>query len=395
MTQKIISTASGSESMPKTQSTYRIAIVHPSAGVNWSGGTENFAIELTRCLSPYFDVELLAGAPCSPYYYPAGGIPRTQARLLLSRYPLLKSLLAKVATHPDMVIEHLTSFLPCALRLLRHPADLIFPCNDYGGLAMAALVRLLRGTPILFKAHTGLVGGGKSLARAIKFRPNHLVVFSQAMAEFAKQVRSQQPVTIIPNGVDTELFNPAGDRIEHGLPSPVILCVASLNRDDHKRVELAINAAARLPHASLLICGDGPDRAYFQALGDQLLGAERFAIRTFAFEDMPKVYRSADVFTLPSLDEPFGNVYLQAMASGLPVVATDDAMRRYIVADAGILCDVRDAQSYAAAIAQVLQSEGWRAQTIKNAMRFSWDTIAPVYRDLIMQTIAQSQHQAA
>ena len=62
------------------QYNYRIAIVHPSAGVNWSGGTENFAIEIAHRLSPYFEIELLAGAPCSPYFHPAGGIPRTQAR---------------------------------------------------------------------------------------------------------------------------------------------------------------------------------------------------------------------------------------------------------------------------------------------------------------------------
>jgi hypothetical protein len=47
----------------------------------------------------------------------------------------------------------------------------------------------------------------------------------------------------------------------------------------------------QLPQASLLLCGDGPDRAYYQALGDELFGSDRFAIRTFSHERMPEVYR--------------------------------------------------------------------------------------------------------
>ncbi len=53
-------------------------------------------------------------------------------------------------------------------------------------------------------------------------------------------------------------------------------------------------------------------------------------------------------------DEPFGQAYIQAMACGLPTVATDDEMRRNIVGDAGILCDVTQIDTYASAIATAL-----------------------------------------
>ena len=372
------------------QYNYRIAIVHPSAGVNWSGGTENFAIELANRLSPYFEIELLAGAPCSPHFHPAGGIPRTQARKIIS-HPAVNRLLKNFATHPDIVIEHLTSFLPCAIRLLTKPADLILPLNDYGGLGMASLVRKILGTPIMFKAHTGLTGGGKSLVRSMKFNPDSLVVFSQTMAEFVHGVNPNQPTTVISNGVDIDWFTPEGDRINPGLNKPLVLCVASLNRRDHKRVELAIRAVARLQQASLLLCGDGPDRAYFQALGEELLGSNRFGIKTFPFNQMPEVYRCADIFTLPSIDEPFGQAYIQAMACGLPVVATDDEIRRDIVGNAGILCDVTQIDVYADALTQVLNSN-LQAAARENARRFSWDAIAKSYRDLIVQTIQQSKN---
>ena len=171
---------------------------------------------------------------------------------------------------------------------------------------------------------------------------------------------------------------------------PIVLCVASLKRDSHKRVELAMESMARLPQGSLLVCGDGSDRAYFQTLGEQLLGSERFAIRTFPYEQMPEVYRSVDAFTLPSIDEPFGLAYVEAMASGLPVVATDDEMRRYIIADGGILCDVTNVDIYAAALAEVLKGD-WESRARQNAMHFGWDVIALRYRDLILQMITQSR----
>jgi glycosyltransferase involved in cell wall biosynthesis len=368
---------------------YRVVLVHPSAGVNWSGGTEIFAIELARRLNAYFEVELLSGAASDPLFYAVGGISRVDAYHMV-RHPLIAPLLQRFTTHPAILIEHLTSFFPCAIRLLRQPANLIFPCNDYGGLAMAAFVRAIIGTPILFTEHGSFLGGGRTLSRNLRFRPDRLVVFHETVAAFVQSLRPSQPVSIIPNGVDLDRFTPEGSCIDFALTRPIVLCVASLARHDHKRVELAIQAMRQLPQASLLLCGNGPDRAYYQALGDELFGSKRFAIRSFSHERMPEVYRSADAFTLPSLNEPFALSYMEAMASGLPVVTTDDEIRRYIVADAGIVCDVTNPDTYAAALTEVLSGEwGWRAR--HNAMRFSWDVIALHYRDLILQTITQSR----
>ncbi|MGH8000708.1 MAG: glycosyltransferase, partial [Brasilonema sp.] len=345
MTQQTISSTNHTQFSKRGEGPYRVVLIHPSTGVNWSGGAEIVAIELTRRLSSYFEVELLSGAPCGSFSHPIPCIPRSHAYHAV-RHPLVAPILGKLST-PEIVVEHLTSFFPCLLHLLRHPADLIFPHNDYGGLAMAACVRALTGTPILFTEHNSLYADGKCLQRNLRFRPDHLVVLNEATASFAHHLKPTQPISVISNGVNLERFTPEGTAINLDLPKPIALCVTSLSRKNHKRVELAIQAVARLPHVSLFICGDGPDREYFQALGDELLGSQRFAIRTFPHDQMPEVYRTADVFTLPSINEPFGLVYLEAMASGLPVVATDDEMRRYLVGDSGILCDVTKPDIYA------------------------------------------------
>lgn len=370
---------------------YRVVLVHPSAGLNWSGGTETFAMELARRLSPYFDVELLSEAEASgdPLFYRVGGISRIHAYPVV-RHPLLAPILQRFATHPAILIEHLSCFLPYAIHLLRRPADLIFPCNDYGGLAMAACVRALIGTPILFTEHGSFLGDGRTLVRNLRFRPDQLVVFSEAVEAFVRSRQPSQSVSIIPNGVDLNRFTPEGSHMDFGLPKPIVLCVASVARHSHKRVELAIQAMKQLPQGSLLVCGDGPDHDYYQSLGEKLIGAERFAIRTFSHEQMPAVYRSVDTFTLPSVNEPFALSYMEAMASGLPVVTTDDEIRRFIVADSGIVCDVTNPDIYATALAGVLNGE-WGPRARQNATRFSWDVIALRYRDLILQTIAKSK----
>ncbi|QLE56152.1 glycosyltransferase [Nostoc sp. TCL26-01] len=389
MAQQVIDSTNNNHLTAPKQKRYRVVLLHPSAGVNWSGGSEIFAIELARRLSGYFDVELLSGAPCGDFSQPSGGIPRTHAFEFV-RNPLISGFVHKFMSHPEIVIEHVSNFLPCTIRLLTKPVDLIFPCNDYGGMAVGAVVRFFKGTPILFTEHVGLMGGGKSLSRNLRFHPNQLVVFSEKIAAFARNLAPQQNIVIIPNGVDVDKFTPIGNQIDFGLPKPVVLCVASLKRNSHKRIELAMQAIAKLPHASLLLCGDGIDRDYFQAKGDELLGKQRFQIQSFPYERMPEVYRSADVFTLPSIDEPFGLAYVEAMASGLPVVATDDEMRREIVADAGMVCDVTNLEIYAQALEQVLNQD-LKMRSRQNALRFSWEAIALKYRDLILATIEKQR----
>jgi glycosyltransferase involved in cell wall biosynthesis len=368
---------------------YRIVLIHPAAGVNWSGGAETFSIELSRHLSPYFEVELLSGALCNSLSHPVPGLPRNSTYDLL-RHPLAKPLWSRFVKSPEIWLEHLASFFPCLLYLLQRPADLIFPCNELGGLAVASTIRSLLKTPVLYTEHGSLIEGGHHLSRNLKFQPDRLVVFSEAVSKFVHDLRPEQAVSIIHNGVDLQRFTPEGETVDLGLTGPIVLCVSSLARTGYKRTELILQAMSRLPNASLLICGNGPDRDYFQDLGNTLLGPERFAIRTFPFNQMSKVYRSANIFTLPSIDEPCALTYLEAMASGLPVVTTDDEMRRQTIGDAGIACDVTDAEIYATALKQALH-EIPRAKARRNASRFDWNMIAVRYREVIEETIALSQ----
>ncbi len=100
------------------------------------------------------------------------------------------------------------------------------------------------------------------------------------------------------------------------------------------------------------------------------------------YQDMPGLYRASDLFTLPSWDrEAFGIVYLEALASNIPVVAPQDSSRKEIVGDAGILVDTSNCVSYAQAISETL-SQNWGNKPRLQAQKFSWDEVAGKYEAL-------------
>jgi len=135
-------------------------------------------------------------------------------------------------------------------------------------------------------------------------------------------------IAVIPRGVDTDLFTPARRnaalRRHWGLDDGqlAVLCVGRLAPE--KNLEEAIWAFRALqavqPAARLIMVGDGPQRAALEAAHPDIVFAGMQQGTALA-----EHYASADLFLFPSRTETFGNVTLEAMASGLPVVAFDDA----------------------------------------------------------------------
>ncbi|HKV65471.1 MAG TPA: glycosyltransferase family 1 protein [Rhodanobacteraceae bacterium] len=152
-------------------------------------------------------------------------------------------------------------------------------------------------------------------------------------------------------GVDTDLFTPA--RRESALrkswgvhgDAPVMLCVGRLAAE--KSLGLALQAfralQARIPAARMVMVGDGPQRdALTDAYPDVIFAGTKRG------EELAAHYASADVFLFPSLTETFGNVVLEAMASGLAVVAFDRAAAQEHVANgiSGLVVPESDARAF-------------------------------------------------
>jgi glycosyltransferase involved in cell wall biosynthesis len=217
--------------------------------------------------------------------------------------------------------------------------------------------------------------------------PNIYIGLSDKTTKWAKHFNPLVKCFYIPNGVDLEKFTFKGSPLKVLLKKPIVLAVGAFT--EQKRMDLAIKAVAKLKDVSLLMVGSGGDlKGDLENLGNEFLGS-KFQILSVPFEKMPEVYRAADVFTLPSeSSEAFGNVLIEAMASGLPVVATNDPIREEIVGDAGILVDPTNIDEYALNLQKALDTN-WGNRPRDQAEKFSWEVVAKKYEELFKTLLNQ------
>ncbi|MBB5203870.1 glycosyltransferase involved in cell wall biosynthesis [Inhella inkyongensis] len=162
---------------------------------------------------------------------------------------------------------------------------------------------------------------------------------------------------VVARGVDTERFNPRWRsqalRQQWGAEpdTPVLLSVGRLAAE--KNLNLLIKAYEGLlqqnPQARLVLVGHGPERERLQQACPQAI----FSGQKTGME-LAEHYASADLFGFPSLTETFGNVVPEAMASGLPVVAFDEAAAALLLRDgAGLLLNPGDEEGFCQAVASL------------------------------------------
>jgi len=188
---------------------------------------------------------------------------------------------------------------------------------------------------------------------------------------------------VIPNGVDTVCFHPDGRVLfESGISGPRLLFLGRM--DPRNGLSTVLEAMpeilARYPKAVLLVAGDGPLLGYYQrqarALGDKV----RFVGRVL--EERPACYGGCDVYLCPSTRASFGITLLEAMACGVPIVASDITGFRELVAggEEALLVPARQPQAWARAIVGLLgnpaRRQAMREAGLRKAAEYSWTRIA-------------------
>ena len=254
--------------------------------------------------------------------------------------------------------------------------DVVIPLNGGWQSALVRLATWLYGGKMVILGQSGM--GWDDRNNLWSF-PNTFVALSSKGLKWAKKVMPVVNSIYIPNGVDTTKFKPSGKKFDHKLKHPVILCVSALTVT--KQVDLTIEAVAKLKNVSLLVVGDGELKEEIKTLGTRLLG-NRFKLVKLPYDRMPEVYRTADVFTITSESYySFEIVLVEAMASGLPVVANDDEIRTEIVGNGGLLVDPIDTNKYAKTLRKALRNN-WGNKPRKQAKKFDWDLITKQYEAL-------------
>lgn len=209
---------------------------------------------------------------------------------------------------------------------------------------------------------------------------------------------------LIPNGTDPDLFVPASDRALERCQTFERLSISP--SDDHKlvvmasalisskRVDDAIRSVALVADAHLVVAGDGPERTRLQELAHQLLPGRHTLLGSIPREAMPSLFRSADAFLHTSQDEPFGIVYLEAAATGLPIVTHDAETPRWILGDTALFAHSSQHEALANQLRTALLPQS--RDTLGRAARervmadWTWKAQAAKYRKFILSLLGEA-----
>jgi glycosyltransferase involved in cell wall biosynthesis len=163
----------------------------------------------------------------------------------------------------------------------------------------------------------------RPLTRWIWHRADRVVAVCESLGRLALRTDPALSYSVIPNGVDLTRFRPSS-RARSRHPNKV-RCLAVARLVERKGIGDLIRAIAALERGryELEIVGAGPDERELRWMAEQL-GLTREVIFTGSLDRsaIPGRYRDADIFTLAPREEAFGNVFAEALASGLPIVGT-------------------------------------------------------------------------
>lgn len=207
------------------------------------------------------------------------------------------------------------------------------------------------------------------VTRRIAGRLDARIAVSVAARQFAAHGLGLPPGRwrVIPNGVDAAAFATATALPELADPErPLLLFVGRL--EPRKGLDVLIRAFLRLrasrPRVRLCVVGDGPERARCQELIPPSIRPDALFVGSVAAAELPRYHASADVLVAPATGgESFGIVLLEAMASGLPVVASDIPGYRTVMTDGrqGRVVRAGDALALCEALGDLLANARLRA----------------------------------
>lgn len=260
------------------------------------------------------------------------------------------------------------------------------------------LTRLIlpRGIPSVYTEHSYVEGYHlkssvneffqKYFLRRLNKRTNKIIAVSSPVANFLvdNDLARADQVVVIPNAVDAAQFTKAAKvkPVNAGNKSVVIGAVGNLNKQ--KGHEYLIEAMklilVRYPQATCEIIGDGEQRIMLE----EQIRSNKLEHHITLFgqkKDTAKYLKNWDVFVLPSTAETFGIVILEAMASGVPVVASRTGGIIDIIENKrnGLLVEPKDVDGLAAAILEIIdhpvEAAKFKRAGLQTIKRFDWSNV--------------------
>lgn len=282
-----------------------------------------------------------------------------------------------------------------------------------GYSAMKAAKKL--GIPVISDFHTNFdqysryyrLSGFFNLAkRYLRHVHNQTLVTLVPTRELQQQLTASgyEKLGILDRGIDADLFKPQRRsealRSQLGIRPDQLLVTLVTRMAQEKNLDLAFEAFRAIqqntPDAKFLLVGDGPERKRLQEAHPDCLFA---GMKTG--EELAAHYASGDLFLYPSTSETFGNVVLEAMACGLPVVTFDyAAAREHILSgDNGMAIPLDNNAAFIAAAVELARNTELRQRmspaATATAHNLSWRKVVERLHNTIQSVLHEVRHETA
>lgn len=340
------------------------------------------------------------------------GLPRKEERdgYTIYRVPAMRRKMDRCSV-PQMGAYIAGAALP-ALRLASSfKPDLMHVFFGMPTGPVGLLVNRLKGVPYLLSLRGDDVPGRQEgslafahrmmrpLTRRVWSGASKLVVNGEGLHERAKATLPGAVIDLVPNGIDLDLFHP-GDKVATGQADRSTVRLLFVGRlHSQKGLSHLLQALAHLGSTAqqrlqLDLVGSGPAEEELRALAGRLGLTRRVRFHNWApRSEIACFYQEADLFVFPSYEEGMPNVVLEAMACGLPVIASDIPGVRGLVHDRvnGLLVPPADSLALARALNVLIADDALRHymghKSSELAPNYDWAAVADSYLALSHEII--------
>ncbi|MGL5033959.1 MAG: glycosyltransferase family 4 protein [Microcystaceae cyanobacterium] len=318
----------------------------------------------------------------------------------LPRNGRIAPFLGKLIRRNGYVVEQLSSFLPLVAQIKKNKPDLIFYSDSNLGFQLYQWRKLI-GVPyrLLFS------NGGPCQPPFVRTDFVHQVAplyYEKAIAAgepIAKHIMVPYGIKVSENNLITDRERISNLRQKLGLPlaRAIVISVGAIDPNSHKRMDYVIEEIAALPSPRpyLVLLGHMPASSKsILEKANQMLGNDGFIARSVTYDQVNQYYQIADIFTLASLTEGFGRVFLEALSYGLPCIVHDYSVMRYVLDTHGIFMDLSKTGNLTKALSLVLkqlETDVNNKQERRNYVRakFSWKVLSPLYQKMFEQALKE------
>lgn len=231
------------------------------------------------------------------------------------------------------------------------------------------------------------------IIRLIWKKANAVVANSKGLKELAHKTNQHQEISVIPNGVDVEQFQPSATTKDS---ETVVITTGATRITERKGIRYLLEAVEKLrleyPHIRVEVMGEGSEKEnLISFVKEKQLESQVTFLGRIPADQTIEFYARADIFVLPSFNEGMSNALLEAMAVGLPAIVTDTGGSHELVTSGknGLYIEMKNSESIADALRTLLNDPLMRKQlgeeSRKRALEQSWKMVAEQYKGIYQQ----------